>query len=157
MSTLISGISQRQLLLGQQVTKSITAANGIITLFNITGGRAVITSLVGRVTTLIGATTSNLKLTYNPTAAGTSFDLCTATAVETDAVEQAYYLTGAVGSVAALQVAGAVGQANPVFSTPYTFQAGTIEANFSADPVGGVISWALTWVPLDTGASVAAA
>jgi len=157
MTTLVDARSFRELVLGRQVKKSITAANGTVTLFNIAGGRILITSLVGRVTTLVGSTTSNLKLVYNPTAAGTSFDMCTAVDVATDAVEQTYYITGNVGSGGALLVGGAVGQANPVFEDGYLIQAGAIEANFSADPVGGVIEWTMTYVPYDDAATVAAA
>jgi len=157
MTTLVDARSFRELLLGKQVKKSITAANGTVTLFNIAGGRILITSLVGRVTTLIGSTTSNLKLVYNPTAAGTSFDMCAAIDVATDAVEQTYYIAGNVGTPGNLLVGGAVGQANPVFEDGYLIQAGAIEANFSADPVGGVIEWTMTYVPYDDAATVAAA
>jgi len=157
MTTLVDARSFRELVLGKQVKKSITAANGTVTLFNIAGGRILITSLVGRVTTLIGSTTSNLKLVYNPTAAGTSFDMCAAVDVATDAVEQTYYIAGNVGTPGNLLIAGAVGQANPVFEDGYLIQAGAIEANFSADPVGGVIEWTMTYVPYDDAATVAAA
>lgn len=158
MSVLIQGDQIRSLLLGVRVSKATgTVANGTTTLFNITGGRVVITSLVGRVTTLIGSTTSNCKLVYNPTAAGTSFDLCTAVDIATDAVEQTYYIAGSVASGGALLVGGAVGQANGVFSSPYILQAGALEQNLSADPVGGAITWTVTYYPYDDGASVAAA
>ena len=158
MSVLIQGDQLRTILLGTPVSKATgTVANGTTTLFTITGGRVLVTSLVGRVTTLIGATTATCKLTYNPTAAGTSFDMCTAVSIETDAVEQTYYIAGNVASPGALLVGGAVGQANPVFTAPYLLQAGTIEQILSADPVGGAITWTLTYVPYDNGASVAAA
>lgn len=149
----------RKNLLGEQSKKSITTASGgTKTLFSATGGRVLLTSLVGRVTTAIGATTSNLKLVYNPTAAGTSFDMVTAVDIASDAVEQTYYITGSVASGGALLVGGAVGQANPVFEDGYLIQAGTIEANFSADPTGsGAIEWTVTWVPYDDGATLAAA
>jgi hypothetical protein len=158
MSVLVQGDQIRSILLGVRVSKATgTVANGTTTLFTIAGGRVVLTSLVGRVTTLIGSTSSNLKLVYNPTAAGTSFDLCTAVAVETDAVEQTYYIAGSVASGGALLVGGAVGQANGVFSSPYILQAGTLEQNLSADPVGGAITWTVTYYPYDDGASVVAA
>jgi len=159
MTTIVDNKSFRELLLGRQVKKSITTANGIVTLFNITGGRILLTSLAGRVTTLIGSTTSNLKITYNPTAAGTSFDLCTAVDVATDAVENTYTLlsTATIGSPGALVVAGTVGQAQPVVQSPFLLQAGALEANFSADPVGGVIEWTMTYVSYDDAATVAAA
>lgn len=158
MGTYISGQQIRSNVLGRVASKATgTVANGTTTLFNITSGRIVLTSLVGRVTTLIGSTASNCKLVYNPTAAGTSFDLCTAVAIETDAVEQTYYIAGTVASVGALLVGGAVGQANGVFSSPLILQAGAIEQNLSADPVGGAITWSCTWFPYDNGASLAAA
>jgi len=113
--------------------------------------------ILGRVTTAIGATTSNAKLVYNPTAAGTSFDLCTAVDIASDAVEQTYYIAGNVASVGALLVGGTVGQANPIFSLPLSLQAGTIEQNLSADPVGGAITWSAFWVPIDDGATLVAA
>lgn len=158
MTAMIQGDQLRTILLGQSVSKATgTVANGATTLFTIAGGRIVVTSLVGRVTTLIGSTASNAKLVYNPTAAGTSFDLCTAVAIETDAVEQTYYITGNVASTGALLVGGAVGQANPIFTNPYVLQAGTIEQNLSADPVGGAITWTVTYYPYDNGASLVAA
>ncbi len=148
----------RKAILGLTAKKSITTASGgTKSLFTVTGGRVLITGLVGRVTTAIGATTSNLKLVYNPTAAGTSFDMCTAVDIASDAVEQTYYIAGSVASTGALLVGGAVGQANPVFEDGYLIQAGEIEANFSADPTGsGAIEWTVFWVPVDDGASLAA-
>jgi hypothetical protein len=158
MAVLSSTSAYRQLVLGLKVDKATgTLVTSTTTLFTISGGRVLITSLVGRVTTAIGATASNAKLVYNPTAAGTSFDMCTAVAIETDAVEQTYYIAGSVASPGALLVGGAVGQANPVFEDGYLVQAGTIEQNLSADPVGGAITWSLTYVPFDDGAAVVAA
>lgn len=158
MSTILQGTQLRTILLGSLVSKGTgVVANGTTSLFAISGGRVVVTSLIGRVTVAIGSTASNCKLVYNPTAAGTSFDLCTAVAIETDAVEQTYYIAGSVASPGALLVGGAVGQANGVFSSPYILQAGAIEQNLSADPVGGQITWSLTYLPYDDGASVAAA
>ena len=158
MSVILQGDQLRTILLGSSVSKATgTVANGTTTLFTIAGGRVVLTSLIGRVTTLIGSTASNAKLVYNPTAAGTSFDLCTAVAIETDAVEQTYYIAGSVASPGALLVGGAVGQANGVFSSPLILQAGTIEQNLSADPVGGAITWTVTYYPYDNGATLVAA
>jgi hypothetical protein len=159
MSVYDNATAFRRAVLGARSSKSITTLGGSTkTLFNVTGGRVLVTSLVGRVTTAIGATTSNLKLVYNPTAAGTSFDMCTAVDIASDAVEQTYYITGSVASTGALLVGGAVGQANPVFEDGYLIQAGAIEANFSADPTGaGAIEWTITWISYDDGATAAAA
>lgn len=158
MTNSMGPVAKRQLVLGDSATKAITTASGgTKSLFTVAGGRVLITSLVGRVTTAIGATTSNLKLVYNPTAAGTSFDMCTAVDIASDAVEQTYYIAGSVASGGALLVGGAVGQANPVFEDGYLIQAGEIEANFSADPTGsGAISWTVTYIPYDDAATLVA-
>jgi hypothetical protein len=158
MSVHNAALTYRAGILGTKVDKATgTVANGATTLFTIAGGRVLITSLVGRVTTAIGSTTSNAKLVYNPTATGTSFDMCTAVDIASDAVEQTYYITGSVASTGALLVGGAVGQANPVFEDGYLVQAGTIEQNLSADPVGGAITWSVTYIPYDDGATLVAA
>lgn len=157
MSVYNGGAAYRKTILGESASKTIDHANGAVSLFTTTGGRVLLTSLVGRVTVAMGATTSNLKLVYNPTATGTSFDMCTAVDVASDAVEQTYYISGSVASGGALLVGGAVGQANPVFEDGYLIQSGAIEANFSADATAGTIQWTVTWVPYDDGAVLVAA
>ncbi len=158
MSVYIPPDSRRSGIVGNTTKKSITTASGgTKSLFTVTGGRVLLTGILGRVTVAIGATTSNLKLVYNPTAAGSSFDMCTAVDIASDAVEQTYYITGSVASTGALLVGGAVGQANPMFEDGYSIQAGEIEANFSADPTGsGAIEWTVFWVPIDDAAALAA-
>jgi hypothetical protein len=143
---------------GQKVTKATgVLANGETPLFTIAGGKVVITGILGFVTVAVGATVSNAKLVFDPTAAGTDFDLCTATAITSDAVEQQYTIAGTVESVGALLVAGAVGQCNPFFTDPLSLTPGQIHQNLSADPVGGQITWCAWYLPLDTGATVVAA
>jgi hypothetical protein len=160
MSNDMDSQAKRDLILGRAVSKSTgVLANGITSLFTIAGGRVVVTSLVGRVTVAIGSTVSNAKLTFNPTAAGTSVDICTAVAITSDAVEQTYTLatTHSTAAPGALIVAGDVGWASPVLPFPDVFNAGVIEQNLSADPVGGEITWTVTYIPLDNGASLVAA
>lgn len=143
---------------GTRVSKSTgVVANGETPLFTIATGKVLVTGLLGFVTVAIGATASNAKLVFDPTAAGTDFDLCTATAITSDAVEQQYTIAGTVESVGALLVAGAVGQCNPMFTDPLSLTPGQIHQNLSADPVGGEITWRLWYLPLDDGATVVAA
>lgn len=147
-------------ILGTPVSKATgTVANGTTSLFTIAGGQVVITSLVGRVTTVIGSTVSNAKLVFNPTAAGTSVDMCTAVAITSDAVAQTYTFatTHSTAAPGALIVAGDVGWASGVLAFPDILNAGVIEQNLSADPVGGAITWTVTWIPLDEGATLVAA
>jgi len=125
-------------------------------IFNITVGRVLVVGLVGKVTTAIAAgTTPDLKLIYNPTAAGTSFDLCTAVSIASDAVGQTYYIAGDVATPGALLVGGSVGQANPVFAKPLLLDLGDIEINMD-ESVTGSVSWSLIYVPWDADAAVTA-
>lgn len=159
MSVLIQGSQLRALLLGVRVERATDTLPQSTdeAIFTVSGGRVLITSLVGEVTTVIGAgTTPDLKIKYNPTAAGSDFDLCTAVSIASDAVGQMYYIAGSVASPGALLVGGAVGQANPVFTAPLMLSEGDIEIDMD-ESVTGSVAWTLTYIPLDDGASVAAA
>ena len=158
MSVLNPNKAFAQGIVGNVVSKSTgVLANGTTNLFTIATGRVLVLGILGEVTTVIGSTASNAKLVYNPTAAGTSFDLCTAVAITSDAVKQSYHLAGNVGTVGALLVTGEVGQSNPIFALPLSLSPGVVEQNLSADPVGGVIQWLAWWVPIDDGATLVAA
>ena len=143
---------------GQRIQKATgLLANGETPLFTIAGGKVLVTGILGFVTVVVGSTASNAKLVFDPTAAGTDFDLCTATAITSDAVEQQYTIAGDVETPGALLVAGAVGQCNPFFNKPLSLTPGQLHQNLSAAPVGGEITWRLWYFPIDDGASVVAA
>lgn len=143
---------------GQKVQKATgVVANGETALFTIAGGKVLVTGILGFVTVAIGANATNAKLVFDPTATGSDFDLCTATAITSDAVEQQYTIAGTVESVGALLVTGAVGQCNPFFTDPLSLTPGQLHQNLSADPGGGEITWLLWYLPIDDGATVVAA
>lgn len=159
MSVIIQGDQLRALQLGVRVDRATAtlpqSTDGAI--FTVSGGRVIVTSLVGQVTTVIGTgTTPDLKIKFNPTATGSDFDLCTAVSISADAVGQSYYIAGDVASPGALLVGGAVGQANPVFPKPLLLPAGDIEIDID-ESVTGSVRWTCTYIPLDDGASVVAA
>ncbi len=146
MSVLIQGDQVRAVQLGIRVQKStgtLTAAT--VPLFTIAGGLVMVTSLVGRVTTAITVANS-YKLQHNPTA-GTTVDLCTAADLGTTDTAVGEILVAKKGTAIAVGAADQV--VNVVMDT------GQIE-HVSAGS-DGVILWALTYVPIDTGASVVAA
>ena len=160
MTVLIQGSQLRALLLGVRVQRAAAvlpagAADGA--LFSVSGGRVLVTSLVGEVTVVMPGGANSIKLKYNPTAAGSDFDLCTAVAITSDAVGQTYTLAGDVETPGALLVAGAVGQANPVFAKALMLSEGDIEVDCTDGQVTGQVAWTLTYIPLDDGAAVAAA
>ena len=149
----IQGRALRLATLGRQVSRATatlpqTAAAAI---FNILGGRVLITSIVGEVTTVIQTQLDNTKLTSNPTA-GTSVDMCAVLDITADEVGTLYGITGLpsdalLGVNAGLVQAMNRGQILPV---------GTIDLDCSASNTGSV-KWSLTYIPIDDGASVEAA
>lgn len=154
MTVMIQGSQLRSLLLGVRVDRATATLpqTGASTLFNITGGRVVITSLVGEVTVAIQNQLNNTKIVFDPTAAGADQDLCTVLDIANDAVGELYTISGAVGD--ALRSDLLIG--NGVLSSPLVLSEGGIELNCAASNTGSV-AWTLTYIPLDDGAAVAAA
>lgn len=157
MSTLLQGDQLRALRFGASVSNSsgkTVPQNATSTIFTVSGGRVMVTSLVGKVTTVIGGTTPALKLVATPTT-GSANDLCTTGTITSDEVGTQYSIPGPTGS--ALNISGSgsggvTGQTAPVVVAP-----GTIGVNVSASDATGAIQWTLTYIPLDNGASVTAA
>jgi len=152
MSTLIQGDQLRTLLFGTAVSKAYTPlVVETKTLFNVTGGKVLITSIVGEVTTAITAA-NTVKLQANPTVGATN-DLCAATDIGTTDTP-AGNLVGFQGLTgdSILTGPGAV----PTLKQPVVVNTGTIE-QVTATGADGGITWTLTYVPLDNGAAVAAA
>lgn len=118
------------------------------TLFTVVGGRIIVTNLSGLVTTVIGAVATNLLVNYLNTASGTNANLATNVAITSAPVGTQYSVStlGAAGTIGV-----AVGQGNEML-----LSAGTIRATTDATTTGAM-SWALSYIPLDTGAYVVAA
>jgi hypothetical protein len=133
-----------------KATGTITVAT--LPLYTIAGGRVMITSLYGLVTTDITVAGTTL-LRSNPTT-GVTGNLCTATDLGTTDT-----LAGAV-----LGISGVVGDSilNSIgwttgFKQGYLIVAtGQIEM-VTATGADGAISWYVTWVPMDDGATLVAA
>lgn len=125
-----------------------TAAAAI---FNIVGGKVLITGIVGEVTTAIQNQANNTKLTANPTT-GTSVDLCAVLDIANDEVGCLYGCTGTVSN--ALVGANAGYAPWPTFA--FVVNTGTIDLDCAASNTGSV-KWSLFYVPLDDGAYVTAA
>lgn len=162
MSVIIQGNQLRSVDLGIKVSKAAFTlpATTSTAIFTVSGGRVLITSLVGEVTTVLGATATNLNVTLDPTGANAVADLAAATAVTSDAVGTLYTVTGAPAD---LLSAAAVGNtqapnyvAGPIVGHGFIVPAGSILLKTSATNTGAT-KWDLTYVPYDDGASVAAA
>lgn len=152
MSVIIQTDQLRTVNLGQLVTKAYTPlAVETKTLFNVNNGMVLITGLFGLVTTAITVAGTS-KLQANPTT-GTTGDLCAATDLGTTDTPAGDILS--ITGVAADSIVREVGTA-PGFKQLRAVAAGTIE-QVNATGADGGITWYLTYVPLDNGATVTAA
>ncbi|MFJ2000263.1 hypothetical protein [Streptomyces chartreusis] len=156
MSVLIQGDQLRSLLVGVKVQRATAALpqTSTSTLFTITGGKVLVTSLVGEVTTVIQTQADNTKLTFDPTDAGATQDLCAVLDITADAVGTCYSLTGTPAT--AMQDALNFLPSNKVLAQPLVLKPGSILLDCAASNTGSV-KWDLCYIPLDNGASVAAA
>lgn len=149
MSVIIQGDQLRSILLGRApISKATgTLAATTVPLFTIAGGRVMVTSLIGVVTTSITVANS-YKLQNNPTAGDTS-DIVAATDIGTTDTTAGTVL-GFDGAPASSIVKGAAGLSRPLF-----LPVGQIES--VSGGTDGNITWYLTYVPYDDGATVVAA
>jgi hypothetical protein len=151
-------------ILGTTVSKTYTIATETKDLFTVAGGLVLVTSIVGKVTTAI-TVANTVKLVANPTT-GTSSDLVAATDIGTTDTPAGNLLSisGApTGSI--VQGIGAVGK-YPIakVSTDYLgavdgiyLNTGVIQQVTTGTSPDGVIVWYVSYVPIDSGATIVAA
>ena len=118
-------------------------------LFTITGGRVLLTQIIGEVTTVIQTQADNTKLKFNPTATGADQDLCAVLDITGDAVGELYTITGIAAN--AMRSDLLIGQG---MTNPYILSEGDIEIDCAASNTGAV-QWSMWYLPLDSGATVA--
>lgn len=153
MSSTPKAIRLRQIAFGDKVDRATAAlpqtATG--TLFTVTGGRIIVTSLVGTVTTVIQAQANAVKLVATPTT-GTVNDLSTTVDINALVVGGLLATTGLAGDALVKSTGGGISaQRNPIIVA-----IGAIGLNTAASSTGS-IAWSLTWMPYDLGAVVVAA
>jgi hypothetical protein len=127
-------------------------------LFTITGGRILLTSIVGEVTVQIGTTNLNVVSTKS---GGSEVALSAATTCDADAVGTLYGITGVAADVMSAQKVGGTEVPNVTFlngiqARGIVLPAGAIQLKASAS-VAGETKWQIHYIPLDDGATVAAA
>src|SRR6185312_4831208 len=84
-------------ILVNRATASLPATT-TASLFTISTGRILLTSIVGEVTTVIQTQADNTKLQFDPTDAGATQDLCAVLDITADAVGTMYSITGTPGT-----------------------------------------------------------
>jgi hypothetical protein len=120
-------------------------------LFTIAGGRVILTSIAGQVTTAIQNQANNTKLVANPTA-GTDVDICSVLNIANDEAGCLYGITGAFSDA----MVGANAGATVMIWCGIILAAGTLDLSCAASNTGSV-KWAVTYLPFDSGATLVAA
>lgn len=132
------------------VAPGIAVTGGPLVVFTVTVGRVLVRSIVGTVSTIIGAGATTVKLSAN--VAGTDSDLCTASgALATKIVGTTVSVQGPVATALLISTGeGAV----PAMSAPQVIRPCTIDAVIVGGTTGA-IDWICEWTPLDPGALLA--
>ncbi len=151
MTTMIQGDQLRTITFGLQVGKSATAITGVSTktLFTVTGGAILVTSLVGVVTTVFQGLANNAKIVATPTV-GTVNDLSGIKDVTGLIVGSLIGITGLTADALVSSTGGGVSN----LRNPVVVNVGTIGLNTDASATGAA-RWIMTYVPLENGASAA--
>lgn len=138
------------------VQKTGVAVTGVPgALYNVTGGRIMLWSLFGVVTTVIGGVATTLRIDANPTT-GTDTALCAASATIAAApVGSLFGITGTASDAMALVTASQGALLN--MATPLIIQPGSIDLVVVAGGTTGALTWRAMWDQIDEGAVLAAA
>lgn len=156
-----SNASIRKAVLGVRVLKAaaVLPATGIQTLFTIAGGRVLVTSLIGEVTTVFDGTVNSLSVETDPTV-GAIGDLAAATVCTSDIAGTLYTVNGIQAALLGTQKEGgtevpthAVAHVG-VGGTGFIVPAGVISLRTTATDTTGATKWTITYVPYDAGATV---
>lgn len=162
MSILVQGYQLRALQFGTQVIKKAQTppnSGSSATLFTIAGGMVIVTALVGRVSTVLSGTTGSVSLGTVPTT-GTASTTGVATATVIGGCEVGTKLSvvstiaGAATTLANGGASGVAGKVPFLGLAEFAVDPGTINITTSVATMTGAIDWYLTYVPLDTGATV---
>lgn len=125
-----------------------------VNLFQITGGDILVVQLYGKVTTVIGAANTTLRIQATPTGGAITPMSAASAAINADAVDTIYSITGAIAAAVAISAGLGVGVGqltNFLIVVP-----GVIQLTVGAFVTTGVIDWTLSYIPLDEACQVAA-
>jgi hypothetical protein len=148
-----SGIRTSILGIKKDRTTSSLPATGDLSIFTITGGRIIVTSIVGEVTTIIQAQANAIKLKSVPTT-GTTKDISGTLDINAYEVGALISLDGTALSTA---LSGTnAGAALSMRGGGIVVPIGAIKLNTAATNTGA-IKWSLTYIPYEDGAVAVAA
>lgn len=129
---------------------AVLPASGNQTIFTITGGRCLVSLLLGQVTTLCDATATNLKVTSVPTT-GSAVDVAANLAVAN--FEAGALLVVEGDGTALIGTSAGAGFAPALVTVQWVVPVGVLRITTSATNVGAT-KWDIWYHPLDVGASI---
>ena len=159
MSTLIQSSQLRTVLLGTKVNKdsAVLPATGLQTLFTVSGGRILVTSLIGEVTVVFDGTVNSLNVVHDPDV-GAVGDLNAATVCTSDIAGTLYTVVGIQAALMGTQKEGGTEVPTHVMAVgplaPFVLPAGVTKLQTTATDTTGATKWSMTYIPYDSGASV---
>lgn len=147
MASQIAGKLLRNNIYGTKLERAaaVLPATTTTTYFTITGGRILLTTLVGEVTTATSATATTLAVNLVGSVNGLTQVLCNATSVASLTLGTDYAFSALAGAPV---IGAAFNQNNETVLTPGTIQFVTSATNT------GAFRWTLMYIPLDDGATV---
>lgn len=154
-TTLIQASAVRLITEGYLVSRATAALPATTTgnIFTVTGGRILVVSLVGEVTTAVQNQACTVAIGYAPTV-GTGSTTALGTASSVIAAPIGTHIGFNPGSATAVDLSTQAGVSVP--SARFLVDAGAITITTSATNTGSV-KWDLIYVPYDTNVTVAAA
>lgn len=150
MASQISGKALRNNVYGTKVERAAATlpATATQTIFNVTGGRVLLTTLTGESVVATGATANTIAVNLVGSINGLTAGLVTATDFTSKSVGTEFAFSALA---AAATVGAAFNQNNETVLTPGAIQITTSATNT------GTVKWTLMYIPLDDGATVTAA
>lgn len=137
-----------------QIVERATAAlpqTADAALFRVAGGKVRILSIIGEVTTAIGAVANATKIKFNPAGTGSDIDLCGTLDITGDAVGTHYSITGTLAT--ALKGTANLWLTVPADDIAYpgiVVGPGDIELDCAGSSVTGSVKWTVKYVPEDS-------
>ena len=152
----LSEIWQGKRLLGQKVERALAALpqTAALAIFTISGGRIMLTSLIGEVTTIIGGVANVTRFTHIATGPLAEQNLCAlGTDINALALGSFMGMTGVPTDPLVTGLGTIPGQTMPIF-----LQTGQIFIRCAGSDGGtGRVKYSIRYIPYDDAASVSAA
>lgn len=126
------------------------------TLFNITGGKVLITGIYGEVTTVIQTQANASKLQFVSTTPGSTTDLCATLDITAKAVGSLFSIVGVLATAMKVTTNNLVVPADNIPAPGIVLGPGAIKLNCAASNTGAV-KWTITYIPIDASGGISAA